>query len=149
MIGLIVMRLWTINPRYLDAKGLAAVWREGLLAQKVLAGGTVGYRHHPQLVRFRAQASPLAAIAAYLRGIANEAQQRGYQFDATKISRRKFAGRIPETEGQLLYEWNHLKAKLRKRAPQLARRHRKVAVPEAHPLFRMISGGVREWEKRG
>jgi Pyrimidine dimer DNA glycosylase len=142
------MRLWTINPRYLDAKGLVAVWREGLLAQKVLAGGTTGYRHHPQLARFRAQANPPAAMAAYLRGIADEARQRGYQFDATKISRRKFSGKIPETKGQLLYEWGHLKAKLQKRAPQLFRQHRKVALPEAHPLFRMISGGVREWEKR-
>ena len=26
------MRLWTVHPRYLDAKGLVAVWREGLLA---------------------------------------------------------------------------------------------------------------------
>jgi len=31
------MRLWSLHPRYLDAKGLVALWREGLLAQKVLA----------------------------------------------------------------------------------------------------------------
>jgi hypothetical protein len=46
------MRLWSLHPRYLDAKGLVALWREGLLAQKVLAGLTKGYRHHPQLTRF-------------------------------------------------------------------------------------------------
>jgi Pyrimidine dimer DNA glycosylase len=39
------MRLWTVHPRYLDAKGLVAVWREGLLAQKVLLGATRGYKH--------------------------------------------------------------------------------------------------------
>ena len=49
------MRLWTLHPRYLDAKGLVAAWREALLAQKVLAGATKGYRHHPQLARFQAQ----------------------------------------------------------------------------------------------
>ena len=28
------MRLWTVHPKFLDAKGLVALWREGLLAQK-------------------------------------------------------------------------------------------------------------------
>ena len=32
------MRLWSLHPRYLDARGLVACWRETLLAQKVLAG---------------------------------------------------------------------------------------------------------------
>jgi len=47
------MRLWTLHPRYLDAAGLVALWREGLLARAVLRGRTRGYRHHPQLERFR------------------------------------------------------------------------------------------------
>jgi hypothetical protein len=141
------MRLWTVHPRFLDPKGLVAAWREALLAQKVLAGGTTGYRHHPQLVRFNAQTDPLAAIAAFLAGLADEAKRRGYHFDRTKISRRRFPGRIPETNGQLLYEWNHLKAKLRKRAPQLARQSRGILLPEPHPLFRIVPGKVRHWEK--
>ena len=29
------MRLWSLHPRYLDAKGLVALWREALLAQAV------------------------------------------------------------------------------------------------------------------
>jgi hypothetical protein len=66
------MRLWTLHPQYLDSKGLVAAWREGLLAQKVLAGKTRGYRHHPQLKRFQAQSQPLAAIAAFLGGLAAE-----------------------------------------------------------------------------
>jgi hypothetical protein len=45
------MRLWTLHPRYLDVKGLTAAWREALLAQKVLAGFTIGYMNHPQLIR--------------------------------------------------------------------------------------------------
>ena len=36
------MRLWSLHPRYLDAKGLVALWREGLLAQAVLKGQTKG-----------------------------------------------------------------------------------------------------------
>jgi hypothetical protein len=142
------MRLWTIHPRYLDVKGLVAAWREGLLAQKVLAGGTRGYRRHPQLIRFRVHRNPTAAIATFLGGIADEAKRRGYEFNVRKISHRRARGQIPETRGQLLYEWKHLRAKLRKRAPLVAREFSSVKMPEPHPLFRIVQGEVRDWEKR-
>ena len=141
------MRLWTLHPRYLDAQGLVAAWREALLAQKVLAGGTVGYRNHPQLIRFREQAEPCAAIASFLAGLADEAQQRGYNFDAAKIAPQRFSGQIAETSGQLLHEWSHLQAKLRARAPQVAERWQHISAPEPHPLFCIVPGAVREWEK--
>ena len=70
------MRLWTLHPRYLDSRGLVALWREGLLAQAVLGGNTKGYKHHPQLSRFHEQPSPLGSIATYLRGVQMEAQAR-------------------------------------------------------------------------
>jgi len=142
------MRLWTLHPKYLDPQGLVAAWREALLAQKVLAGATRGYRHHPQLVRFQAQSDPLAAIATFLSGIEQEAQHRGYKFDATKILQRRFTGKIPETDSQLLYEWGHLKAKLRVRSPQVARQFQGLTAPEPHPLFRIVPGDVKDWEKR-
>jgi hypothetical protein len=141
------MRLWTVHPRYLDSKGLVAAWREALLAQKVIAGGTKGYTRHPQLARFQAHPRPLAAIAAFLKGLADEAVRRGYRFDATKIARPRFAGTMPETRGQLLFEWGHLRAKLRRRAPALARQFRATKVPDPHPLFRIVRGGIRPWEK--
>lgn len=46
------MRIWSVHPSLLDAKGLVACWRETLLAQKVLQGLTKGYKNHPQLDRF-------------------------------------------------------------------------------------------------
>jgi len=141
------MRLWTLHPQYLDPKGLVSAWREALLAQQVLAGATRGYRHHPQLARFQMQADPLAAIATFLLGIAEEAERRGYKFDATKISRRRFLGQIPETSGQLLYEWGHLNEKLRTRAPEVARRFQSVTMPEPHSLFRLVPGDVKDWER--
>jgi len=141
------MRLWTVHPRYLDAKGLVAAWREGLLAQQVLAGATKGYRNHPQLARFREQRDPLATIATFLVALAEEAQTRGYRFDRTRILRRKSRRRIAETRGQLLYEWTHLKAKLGLRAPELRRQFRRIQEPESHPLFRIVPGEVRDWEK--
>ena len=71
------MRLWTIHPHYLDAKGLVALWREALLAQAVLLGRTRGYRHHPQLARFLATPEPAAAVASYLVEVHREAVRRG------------------------------------------------------------------------
>ena len=142
------MRLWTVHPRYLDAKGLVAAWREGLLAQKVLAGLTRGYRHHPQLIRFQGKRDPMAVIGAFLGGLVDEASRRGYRFDTAKIRCRKFSGQISETNGQLLYEWKHLKDKLHARAPGIARQWRGVSVPQAHPLFRIVRGAVQTWEKR-
>jgi pyrimidine dimer DNA glycosylase len=141
------MRLWTLHPRYLDARGLVALWREALLAQKVLQGRTRGYRHHPQLARFQAQPNPAAALASYLRAVHEEAVRRGYQFDGRKIGARRSRGKIVETDGQLLYEWRHLRRKLKQRDRPTYARHRGDHVPEAHPLFRIVPGGVREWER--
>src|SRR5262245_41637290 len=142
------MRLWTVHPRYLDPKGLVAAWREALLAQKVLGGTTRGYRNHPQLLRFRATADPSAAMAAFLHELAAEAARRGYRFDAGKIAGLPRTRKIRETRGQLEYEWAHLKRKLRARSPELARQLRHITRPEPHPLFLIVDGKIRDWEKR-
>jgi hypothetical protein len=140
------MRLWTLHPKYLDAQGLVALWREALLAQAVLAGKTRGYKHHPQLVRFAREARPLGAIAQYLRAVYDESAERGYRFDRRKIGRARFEGRISATRGQLAYEWEHLLTKLRRRDPARHSLHLRIASPNAHPLFRLYAGGVAEWE---
>ena len=141
------MRLWTVHPRYLDTKGLIAAWREGLLAQKVLLGQTRGYTRHPQLLRFR-NSAPAQCIASYLVALVNEATRRGYNFDRTKISARVFKGKLTETRGQLLFEWSHLKRKLRRRSPNSYRQYCKIELPRAHPLFRIVAGPIQEWEKK-
>jgi hypothetical protein len=142
------MRLWTLHPKYLDPRGLVALWREALLAQAVLRGKTRGYRHHPQLARFRASSSPVRSIAVYLRVIHDEAQRRGYHFDASKIARHARPARIVATRGQIDYEWRHLKAKLRRRAPAWLAQFKSLARPDAHPLFRIVAGGIADWEVR-
>ena len=141
------MRLWTLHPKYLDAPGLVALWRESLLSQKVLRGGTKGYKHHPQLIRFQAMPDPSAAIAAFLGSVLEEAVHRGYRFDATKIAPHRFAGTIEETEGQLLYEWRHLNEKLKRRAPVRYEEYRAILIPLPHPLFRIVTGDIRTWER--
>lgn len=141
------MRLWTLHPRYLDPPGLVAAWREALLAQKVLSGGTRGYCNHPQLIRFRSHPKPSAAIAAFLDGLLAEAKTRGYRFDRSKIRHRTLKEPMDETHGQLMLEFHHLKLKLAARSPSHARHMESIAVPEPHPLFRIVPGGVRPWEK--
>lgn len=79
------MRIWSLHPSLLDRRALVACWRETLLAQKVLRGLTRGYTNHPQLIRFRAHPQPLEAVAAYLSGLADEADTRGYSFNRALI----------------------------------------------------------------
>ena len=142
------MRLWSLHPKYLDARGLVALWREGLLAQAVLAGKTRGYRHHPQLERFRGASSPRAAIAAYLRCVLAEADGRGYAFDASKVPRRRYAGKLPVTSGQLKYEWAHLQSKLAVRDRAWAKQLGDVRRLAPAAVFRVVRGGVEGWERK-
>jgi Pyrimidine dimer DNA glycosylase len=141
------MRLWSLHPKYLDPRGLVALWREALLARAVLRGETKGYRHHPQLERFATHASPRSAINAYLRAIYDEAAQRGYDFDRDKIGPCRSVVRIPVGRGQLLYEWQHLLLKLSVRSPTVHAQWRGVASPASHPLFLVRPGPVAEWER--
>jgi Pyrimidine dimer DNA glycosylase len=142
-----MMRLWSLHPRYLDARGLVALWREGLLAQAVLRGETKGYVHHPQLVRFRERSSPLGLLAEYLRAVRAEALARGYRFAAGKIGRGRARERLTVTRGQLDFEWRHLTAKLERRDPERRKSLAAVETPAPHPLFRLVPGGVAPWEK--
>jgi hypothetical protein len=138
------MRLWSIHPQYLDAKGLVALWREGLLAQAVLAGQTRGYRNHPQLERFRDHAG---AIAVYLHHVVDEAESRGYNFDRSKLPTMTNVPLIAVSDGQLRFEWQHLLAKLRDRDPARLRRIATITDPLPHPFFVVVPGSVAAWEK--
>src|SRR5215831_10294522 len=109
------MRLWSLHPSLLDRMGLVALWREGLLAQKVLVGQTKGYRHHPQLERFRLCESPVDAISTYLWAVVDEAEARGYRFDSSKIVGPRTPISVCVTRGQMEFEWAHLRRKLRLR----------------------------------
>jgi hypothetical protein len=76
-----------------------------------------------------------------------EAERREYRFDSARILEKPLRTSIEETEGQLLYEWNHLRTKLRTRAPAIHSRLLVITNPDAHPLFRIIPGSIREWER--
>ncbi|WP_345990496.1 pyrimidine dimer DNA glycosylase/endonuclease V [Sulfurimonas sp. HSL1-2] len=140
------MRLWSLHPKYLDAKGLVALWREALLAQNVLLGKTKGYRNHPQLIRFKQCADPAAAIACYLGFVADEADSRGYRFDRKKIAKYTACDALPVTQGQLAYEWTHLLNKLERRDPERYNTLVSLQGMKPHPLFTVVEGHVETWE---
>ncbi len=144
--GIRCVRIWSLHPRYLDAKGLVALWREALLAREVLCGRTRGYRRHPQLIRFRNCPQPIAAVNYYLREVYEESGKRGYHFDGAKIGRKMTRLKLSVTDGQLAFEWEHLKKKLKVRDPALYEKARAEKKIKPHPLFKVMAGTVEKWE---
>jgi hypothetical protein len=141
------LRLWSLHPKYLDAKGLVALWREGLLAKKVLENRTRGYRNHPQLDRFRKLVSTLSYINAYLHYVCDEADQRGYKFDRSKLLQRvSEIPKAPVQSGQIAFEWGHLLNKLKTRSPEKYGIVKLIKNPNVHPIFKKVRGGVEPWE---
>jgi len=98
------------------------------------------------LSRFRATAAPRRAINRYLALVYVEALSRGYTFDRSKLGPVGVAERILVTDGQLHYEWRWLLGKLQLRSPSVYRQNLEVSLPAAHPLFRIVSGPIADWE---
>ncbi|MBP7274232.1 MAG: hypothetical protein KA974_10340 [Saprospiraceae bacterium] len=140
------MRLWSLHPKYLDAKGLVALWREALLAKHVLEGKTKGYKHHPQLKRFKQAKFPLDAINQYLTDVYWEAINRNFNFDKQKINWIFEKQQILVTSGQLQFEAAHLLRKLEKRDYEKCKTFITVSTVEQHPLFEIVQGEVATWE---
>jgi len=122
--------------------------RGGLLARAVTRGLTKGYRHHPQLDRFRSQASPLALINTYLAAMAIEADQRGYSFDRQMVGPDCREIVLRATQGQLAYEPKHPLRKLWARSPGRYARWRREAHAMPHSRFKTVPGIVESWEHK-
>ena len=140
------MRIWSIHPKYLDSKGLVALWRETLLAKKVLEGQTKGYRNHPQLDRFRNSDHPLDRINQYLAAVYKESRARGYSFNRDKIDWDFKVSSMNVTAGQIKYETQHLLGKLRIRDAGRYKSFLQAEVIEPHPMFLVVEGGIESWE---
>jgi hypothetical protein len=141
------MRLWSLHPVYLDAKGLVALWRESLLAKAVLDGKTKGYKNHPQLQRFKSHPDTKAAINAYLWEVYREAKRRGYRFNAGKLAENCGCAKIPVTNGQLRYEWEHLQKKLSIRNEEQYQKNASVVEIVPHPNIEVVPGRIESWER--
>ncbi|HTN06938.1 pyrimidine dimer DNA glycosylase/endonuclease V [Agriterribacter sp.] len=140
------MRIWSLHPKYLDTKGLLALWRETLLAKCVLEGKTKGYKNHPQLFRFKQMKQPLHAINHYLSEIYKEAALRNYHFDKSKIDDTFQPVTMTVTKGQPEYEKKHLLKKLEVRDRLRFEKLRLIKMVEPALLFREIEGPSEHWE---
>ena len=140
------MRIWSVHPKYLDTKGLVALWRETLLAKNVLEGNTKGYKNHPQLTRFKNSKKPLRSINQYLEVVYQESLKRGCHFNKNKFNIQDEPVTLTVSKGQLEYEMQHLLKKLKTRdVPKYDRLLAEKNI-EPHPLFEIIKGGIEEWE---
>lgn len=152
------MRLRTIHPQYLDSKWLVALWREWLLARKCLQAyrnyQKIWYGNHSQLIRFKKLVfSCVDVMDSYLCEVFEESVDRNYAFDGSKIN-TLFSGhptKIPVTEGQVLYEIQHLLKKLKERdiikQDQLKDGYENLPLEDIiHPQFFIVKWDVEEWE---
>lgn len=139
------MRIWSLHPKYIDTKGLVALWRETLLAKNVLQGNTKGYKNHPQLIRFKKSENPIKSINYYLQIVWEEAKNRHYNFDINKFDIEKDIKKIPVTKGQIEYEKLHLMRKLLKREIERYEMFNKKVL-DIHPLFILNDGDIENWE---
>lgn len=142
------MRIWSLHPKYLDSKGLVALWRETLLAKNVLAGNTKGYRNHPQLERFKRVKHPLDALNCYLSFVYYEALERNYNFTKDKIDWNFAPVKLTVTEGQVGFEAEHILKKLELRDIQRHKELMKLSSFAVNPIFEIVSGDVESWEIR-
>jgi hypothetical protein len=142
------MRLWSLHPKYLDTKGLLALWREGLLAYHVLLGKTKGYKNHPQLIRFKQHKNPAQAVCNYLHCVQQEATNRNYKFDVNKLQPiDKNIELISVTTGQMEFELKHLLNKLEKRDITKFNEFKQPPTIDPHTMFIVIDGTIEDWER--
>ena len=140
------MPLWTVHPRHLDRQEVTTSWREALLAQKVLEGGTICYLNHPSSSDFgTTRTRPPASLPSSRPPLTRRPDRLPH--DIVKITARPTTSTIETTDGQLMYEWHHLRENLASRGPETARRWAHVECPEAHPLFTIVTGSVASWER--
>ena len=79
--------------------------------------------------------------------MADEAKERGYTFDVSKIAMRRGSVTIPVTNGQLAYEFTHLKQKLRQRDPKRLQLVGKSESVKANSIFKTVDGPIAPWER--
>lgn len=145
------MRLWSLHPKYLDTRGLGALWREGLLAQACLVKQMGGYCKHPQLDRFRDAPNnhPVVLISRFLTDVFIESLGRGHDYDDGLIEACNGGcwSLVPVTTAQLDLEAHILREKLTVRGTE-GRVLLPNGTPGPHPLFVPVeSADIEPWER--
>ena len=134
------MNLWSFHPKYLDEKGLRAVWQDALFAQNVLSGRIKDHRkYYPQLMKFNNYFEPLAAIGAYLGFIYDDGVERGIIFQEHKIMHRSKRENIFQVDRERLEdEFEQYKRKMQTVSMLQTAKLRQVSKVEPHPIFEVV-----------
>jgi len=74
---------------------------------------------------------------------------RGYSFNRSKIRVIEMQGILTVTRGQLEFEFTYLLRKLEKRDKKKFEELKCLdpKTVEPNPIFRVVDGGIEEWEK--
>jgi nitroimidazol reductase NimA-like FMN-containing flavoprotein (pyridoxamine 5'-phosphate oxidase superfamily) len=110
-------------------------------------GETTGYRNHPQLDRFQKTSDPAGSLSSYLLEIYRESQNRDFRFDPEKIRNKAGTSKIKVTRGQLEFELDHLKKKLKGRDESKYKEIMTTRTPKTNPIFIITEGDIESWEK--
>ena len=151
-----IMRLWSLNPAYLDDASLRELWDDCMRAKKQMERLTEypnGSRPHPQLLRFFRTPGPLGAFSDYMWGVLDAIAQRGLYCGAQRknaIPRPRSGSHMymSVTAGQMEIETWLYGAKLVKERGNGEKYVQFWSIPEPqpHPLFQIVRGAVERWE---
>ena len=91
----------------------------------------------------------MACIETYLYYVLEEAKKRGFEFDGGKIGGNIVdkSIKVPVAQGQLDYELELLKFKLKKRSPEYYAKIASTNKGEPNRMFVSHSGKIEDWEK--
>lgn len=139
------MRLWLLHPKYLDTKGFVALWREALLAQRVLVRllnneDKVGYKNHPALLPFKSLPDNewLDSIGNYLTYIYDESVTRNFNFNKSLIiSNKEYKKNINILSSQVASEIVTLALKLKVRDQNKLQELYKGQFFKLNPIFKL------------
>lgn len=113
--------------------------------KNVLEGKTIGYKNHPQLIRFKNSENSVQVINQYLLAVYEESLTHGYHFNKAKFNIYFHPQTLTVTQGQIEYEMQHLLKKLK---PRDFTKYNKLINQkniEPHPIFKIIDGEIEEW----
>ena len=111
-------------------------------------GATKGYKNHPQLERFKNAKDPIESINLYLITIFEESLKRNYSFDKSKLRTNFIQNeKIKVTDGQLKYEYELLKNKLKVRNIKKFDSIKAIKKITPNPVFNVVLGTVAPWER--
>jgi hypothetical protein len=141
------MRIWTVYPRHLDTRGMVALWREALLLRRFFWGkpaGTGTTPCHSGFVSWRTCPGPSPIISRLSpRGRAKGGP--GSTGRKSRPERSRFRSTRPP--GKSPANGNPFFRSSREGVPTSSNRPVPCRVLSPHPLFRIVEGLVRDWEK--